>query len=99
MSRTGKRDSRVNMDRSVVYQTTSDLDETELSAAVLLALDSVPEYDVENSDAVVFDYVDLDALDELFTTDGSETPRGQVTFPVDDFEVTVTAAGEIIIRD
>lgn len=63
-----------------------------------MALDSVSGYDVENSDTVVFDHVDLDALDELFNTPDDEVPRGRVTFPVEQYEVTVTATGEITIR-
>lgn len=85
------------MDGTVVYQTTVDLDETELSTAVLMALDSVPGYDIENSDTVVFDSVDLDALDELFTATGSDRHDGQVTFPAGEYQVTATAAGEVTV--
>lgn len=85
------------MDGTVVYQTTTDLEETELSTAVLMALDSVPGYDIESSETVVFDCIDLDALDELFTAAGSDRQYGQVTFPVEEYQVTATAAGEITV--
>lgn len=83
------------MDGTVVYQTTANLDETELSTAILMALDSVPGFDIENSEAVIFDSVDLDALDELFTA--SDSHRGQVTFPAGEYQVTATAGGEITV--
>jgi hypothetical protein len=98
MSHAGKGDSCTAMDGTVVYQTTADLDEMELSTAVLMSLESLPGYDVENGETVVFDSVDLDALDELFTMPTADTPRGCVTFPVDEYQLTVTAAGEITIR-
>lgn len=97
MSHAGKGDSCTAMDGTVVYQTTVNLAETELSTAVLMSLESIPGYDIENGDTVVFDSIDLDALDELFTTT-TDTPRGCVTFPVDEYQLTVTASGEITIR-
>lgn len=84
-------------DETVVYHSGKS-DGEALSTSVLEALDSVPGFDIENSDSVVFNHVDLDALDDLFTAPIGETPRGRVTFPIDDYEVTVTAAGEVIVR-
>ena len=99
MASAGKgEDQTERCDRIVYHAAPESHEETELSTAILLALDSIPEYDIENSDTVVYDHIDLDALDELFRpTDG--TPRsGEVTFGVDRYEVTATAAGEITIR-
>ncbi len=90
--------SRAERNGTVVYHSTEDLDKTELSTAVLAGLDSVPGYDVENGDTVVFDHIDLDALDELFSHAKIGDPRGQVTFSIGGYQVTVTADGEIIIR-
>lgn len=100
MSHAGKGDCEAERDGPAVYRTTVDPHNgTELSTGVLMALDSVPGYDIENSDTVVFDHVDLDALDELFTTGDGTQRQGRVTFPVGRYEVTVTAAGEITVRN
>lgn len=84
-------------DEAVLHRSTVS-DDIELSTGILMALDSVSGYDIENSDSVVFDYVDLDALDELFTAADDDSPQGRVTFPVDQYQVTATAGGEITIR-
>lgn len=72
---------------------------SELSTSVLMALDQVPGYDVEEADGVVFDRVDLGALDDLFRPVEGTAREGHVSFPIDGYEVTVTAAGEIAITD
>ncbi|WP_336133562.1 HalOD1 output domain-containing protein [Natronomonas amylolytica] len=97
MSHAGEGDGRTETDGSVVYRSDSQADQ-KLSTRVLEALDSVPGYDVENSDTVVFDHVDLDALDELFGPANGSPHQGHVTFPVDDYRVTVTADGEVTVR-
>jgi hypothetical protein len=85
-------------DDSIVYQTEHSLeDDTELSTSVLLALEEAPDFDLENSDNVVFDDIDLDALDDLFRPVDGNQRRGHVTFPAGQYEVTVTAAGQILI--
>lgn len=91
-------DIHTKEDSTIVHRSQHDLqDGTKLSTSVLMALDSIPGYDIENGETVIFDHVDLDALDELFRP-VSGTPReGRVTFPVDQYEVTVTAAGKITI--
>jgi hypothetical protein len=84
---------------AVVYHSRPENDEdANLSTRVLAALDSVPGYDIENSETVLFDHIDLDALDELFKPVAGQPRHGEVTFPVDQYEVTVTADGEITIR-
>ena len=74
-------------------------DGSELSTSVLMALDEVPEYDIEEADGVVFERIDLGALDELFRPVEGTEREGHVTFPIDGYEVTVTAGGEITITD
>jgi hypothetical protein len=87
------------IDSTVLYRTHYDpRDDTELGTSILLALDAGTEYDVEQSNSAVFEYIDLEALDALFSPEPGTQRRGRVTFPVDQYEVTVTAAGEITIR-
>lgn len=89
---------RAAEDGTIVHRSQHDLrDETNLSTSVLIALNSGLGYDLENGDTVVFDHIDLDALDELFQPVNGTPREGRVTFPVDQYEVTVTAAGEITI--
>jgi hypothetical protein len=97
MSHAGEGDGRVESSGTVVYRSNSQ-ENQKLSTSVLEALDSVPGYDVESSDTVVFDHVDLDALDELFTTTNGTSPQGKVTFPVSEYHVTVAADGEVVVR-
>lgn len=84
---------------SIVQRTEHDFDDdVNLSTKVLLTLDSVPGYDIEDSDTVVFDRIDLDALNEVFRPVGGTPRDGQVRFTVDGYEVTATADGEITVR-
>lgn len=83
---------------SIVYQTEHDPDGgTELSTSVLLALEELPEFDLENSENVVFDDIDLDALDDLFRPVNGDSRSGHVTFPAGQYDVTVTATGQITV--
>ncbi|MEF8914558.1 HalOD1 output domain-containing protein [Natronomonas sp.] len=97
MSHAGEGGGRTKSSGAVVYRSNSQEDQ-KLSTSVLEALDSVPGYDVESSDTVVFDHVDLDALDELFTATNGTSPQGEVTFAVGEYHVTATAAGEVVVR-
>jgi len=81
---------------SILYHEYHDPAAEDLSTSVLLALDSIPEFDAQDGDSVVYDFVDLDALDALFA--GTTNERSHVTFVIDDLTVTVTAAGEITIQ-
>lgn len=95
MSHAGQHDRELE---SIVHRTEHDFDDdVELSTRILLALDSVPGYDVEDGDTVLFDHVDLDALDELFRAVDGARREGHVRFTVDGYEVTVTAKGEITV--
>lgn len=99
MSYAGEGDCRSVENGTVVYRSDGEgTDEEELSTRILMALDSVPGYDIENSDTVVFDHIDLDALDNLFPATDGVDPAGQVTFDVDQYQVTVTADDRITIR-
>ena len=82
---------------TVLYRGNYDPSTDDLSTSVPLALDSVPEFDAQDGDTVVYDFVDLDALENVFatTTDG----RSHVTFGIEDLTVTVTADGEITIKN
>jgi hypothetical protein len=85
-------------DGSVVYQTEHDPDDgTELSTSVLLALEELPEFDLEDGENVVFDDIDLDALDDLFRPVNGDSRSGHVTFPAAQYDVTVTATGQITV--
>lgn len=98
MSDVGKGIDGREQSGAVVYHTMVDPEETNLSTAVLAGLDSVPGYDVEDDDTVVFDRIDLDALDELFNCQKGDDPQGRVTFPIGEYSITATAAGEITVR-
>lgn len=69
----------------------------QLSTRVLMALDELPGYDAESTDHTLFDAIDPDALDALFrpAADGD----GSVTFTVEDYQVTATAAGEVMVQE
>jgi hypothetical protein len=97
MSHAGEDEGRTDANGTVVYRSDGQEDR-KLSTAVLEALDSVPGYDIENSDTVVFEHIDLDALDELFTTTNGTSRQGEVTFSVGEYRVTATADGEVIVR-
>lgn len=84
----------------IVYRSEPDSPGEEmLSTRILMALDSVPRYDAESSETVVFDYVDLDAIDELFSPTNGKPQDGQITFEIDQYEVTATAAGAITVKE
>jgi hypothetical protein len=71
-----------------------------LSTSVLVALDSLTDFDATTSEDLLFDYVDPDALDRLFArSPDTDRTAGWVTFPVADYHVAVGADGEIIIRE
>ena len=72
---------------------------TELSTSVLMTLDEIPEYDIENTNDVIVRHVDLEALDDLFTPTSDAEPEGYVSFPVNEYGVTVTANGDITVTE
>jgi len=96
----GTKQSVQNTDRdTIVYQTRHDVTvDHSLGTSVLMALDELPELDLENTDTVLFDHIDLDALDDLFRPVTGNKRNGRVTFTIEDYEVTATANGRITIR-
>lgn len=97
MSGSGKQGCKVPTETVVHHSQHDVLGDEELSTSVLMALDSLPEYDVESGDMIVFDQVDLDALDDIFRPVGGTSRAGQVTFVTGNYEVTATSDGEITI--
>lgn len=83
---------------TILHETTYTGSES-LSAAVLDALDALPDFDATSSDARLADQIDPDALDSLFqSTSIADRTAGSVTFPIQGYEVSVDASGEIAIR-
>jgi hypothetical protein len=81
-----------------VYRTTHDADAgTPLSKAVLDALESVDGFDLVDGSTVIYDAVDLDALDALFGRSGS-SPDAFVSFPLEGYWITVSAGGTVTVR-
>lgn len=98
MMANGKEENKA--DEDVVHRSRHDVHgDEELSTSVLLALDTLPEFDIESGSAVVFDHIDLDALDDIFSPVNGQPRSGHVTFAAGDYEVTATSDGEITIRD
>lgn len=98
MSGFGKQDCKAPEGETVVHNSQHDIHgDEELSTSVLMALDSLPEYDVESGDAIVFDHIDLDALDDIFQPVNGTSRNGHVTFSTENYEVTAAADGEITI--
>lgn len=71
----------------------------ELSTSVLMALGEIPGCDIESTDDVVVTQVDLEAVDDLFSPAPEIERAGYISFPVDGYEVTVTASGEITVSE
>lgn len=95
----GQHFGRSDTEGKVVYRSENEAEgETPLSTRVLMALDSVPGCDVENSETVVFDHIDLDALDELFRSTTGAARHTTVTFQFEQYDVTVNALGDITVR-
>lgn len=69
----------------------------QLSTRVLMALDELPGYDVENPDHTLFGAIDPDALDALFGPDPDSD--GSVTFTIEGYRVTATAAGAVVVQE
>lgn len=100
MSDTCSPGSQGDKSSHVVYEATYDpAGDVELGTEILLALDSIRGCDVDHGDPLVFEAIDLDALNELFKPVAGSNRNGSVTFTVDEYAVTATAAGEIRITD
>ena len=97
MASAGKQDQDAAHEDVIFRSSPDPKAEAELSTRILMALDSISEYDIENGGSVVYDYIDLDALDELFTPTDETGRNGKVTFCIDQYEITATADGAVTI--
>lgn len=69
-----------------------------VSRAVVETLATLPEFD-ETAGTSLYDYVDPDALDELFsTTERGSDREGSVAFPVREYTVLVDPDGDVVVR-
>jgi hypothetical protein len=70
-----------------------------ISTTVIHALADVMEVDVTETGFALYDSVDPDALDQIFSPRGDDSPRapGHVAFTVEGYRVTVYSTGEIVI--
>jgi len=71
----------------------------ELTTTLAHALSDVSGVDVTDTGFTLYDYIDPDALDQLFTPadDGSQRINGTLTFTVWSCQVTVYSDGRIAI--
>jgi len=70
-----------------------------LSTTVIHALSEVANVDTTNTESTLFQHVDPDALDDLFSPVDKDTPRtsGRMTLTIWGYEVTVYSSGQIAI--
>ncbi len=82
-------------------QYTSYADDEKLSTAVVMALAEVAGDNLDDLGMPLYDAIDPDALDNLFSDkhDGSPRMGGKVVFDIDRYRVTVHSYGEIIVRE
>lgn len=80
---------------------TTYADDEPLSTAVVMAIAEVADVEPRDIGTPLYDIVDPDALDSLFSDriDGSPRIGGQVVFTILDYEVTVHSYGQIVVRD
>ncbi|WP_327051363.1 HalOD1 output domain-containing protein [Halomicrococcus gelatinilyticus] len=88
-----------NTERATQYTTYAD--DEPLSTAVVVAIADAAGVDPADIGTPLYDIMDPDALDNLFSDkiDGSPRIGGQVVFTVLDYEVTVYSYGQIVVRD
>ena len=81
------------------YRTSHDMSESGLSVTITLALSEVTGEEPEDLFSAFGEYVDPDALDQLFSTRaGEQCKGGPLYLSVADHEVAVFSDGEIHIR-
>lgn len=70
-----------------------------VSTTVVHALADVMGRDISDAGFVLYDSIDPDSLDRIFspTADGTPRPPGHVAFTVDGYRVTVYSSGQIVI--
>jgi len=83
----------------VVYSPAADRDEeTDLSIAVVEAVAEAKGVEPTEMGATLYDAVDPDALDRLFTDHGGDGLAGRVVFELGVHEVTVQSNGDVLVR-
>lgn len=72
-----------------------------LSTTLVHVIADVAGADVSQVHAAIGSCVDVDALDRIFDSgdDGRPDPRGQLSFPVWQYYVTVYADGRIVVEE
>ncbi|MFC4449293.1 MULTISPECIES: HalOD1 output domain-containing protein [Halorussus] len=85
---------------AITENTTYDRDEP-LSAAVIDAVAEAADVDPAELGTPLYDQIDPDALDNLFSDRHNGMPRGSghVVFTLLDYEVTVYSDGHIVVRE
>lgn len=82
----------------VVHSRAADRDrETDLSIAVIEAIAEAKAIEPTEMEATLYDAVDPDALDRLFTDHGGAV-AGRVVFEIGPHEVTVQSNGDVLVR-
>ncbi|WP_266075442.1 HalOD1 output domain-containing protein [Haladaptatus caseinilyticus] len=76
-------------------------DDEKLSTAVVMALAEVAGDDPAEMGMPLYDAIDPDALDTLFSDKHDGTPRmgGKVVFDILNYQVTVHSYGQIVISE
>lgn len=93
------RGSHIESGTPVVYSPADDrADGTDPSVAVIQVLAEARGVGVEEIEQPLYDIVDPDALDRLFTGRSHANVGSRVVFEFDAHEVTVHADGDILVR-
>lgn len=72
----------------------------DITQVVFDTLDQVPGFDPDDVDQTLYEAVDPDALEAVFSaTRSSDRSVGRITFPFAGYELTVTADGEVVVRN
>jgi len=84
---------------AVVYSAADNrADGTGLSVAVIQALAEARSVGIDEIEQPLYDVVDPDALDRLFTERSRADVVGRVVFEIDAYEVTVHSDNDILVR-
>lgn len=88
----------IDGETNVVYSTAEERAEsTDLSVAVIETLAEAREESPVEMEQPLYDVVDPDALDRLFTADDADAV-GRVVFELGAHEITVHSDGDILVR-
>jgi hypothetical protein len=90
-------DTAAAMETVEAYRTTQDDGEQQsLSLAVVEALSEAQDVSPVEMEQPLYDVIDPDALDSLFTADDAD---GRLVFAISGYEVTVSASGDVFVRE